>query len=307
MSLRHPIIAVTGSSGAGTSTVKLAFEHIFRRMELNAAFVHGDGFHSYNRAAMAEELNKANIRGENFSHFGPAANHFDKLASLFNDYGENATGEYRHYVHDEIEAAEFGAEPGHFTEWEPVKEDTDLLFYEGLHGGVVTEKHNIASHVDLLVGVTPIINLEWIQKRVRDQEERGYSAEEVKGVVMRRMYDYVNYITPQFSTTDINFQRVPTVDTSNPFTARDIPSNDESMVVIRFRKSAEHKADFPYLLRMIAGSFMSRPNTLVIPGGKMGFAMELIFTPILEDLVVRRNAAREAAAHNGDQLNIWKS
>lgn len=61
MSLRHPIIAVTGSSGAGTSTVKSAFDHIFRNMELNAAFVHGDGFHSYNRAAMTEELNKANI------------------------------------------------------------------------------------------------------------------------------------------------------------------------------------------------------------------------------------------------------
>ncbi len=38
-----------------------------------------------------------------------------------------------------------------------------MLFYEGLHGGVVTPQHDVASHVDLLVGVVPIVNLEWIK------------------------------------------------------------------------------------------------------------------------------------------------
>ena len=93
------------------------------------------------------------------------------------------------------------------------------------------------------------------------------------------MPDYVKHICPQFSRTHVNFQRVPTVDTSNPFIAKDIPSADESMVVIRF---ADPKGiDFPYLLSMLHGSWMSRPNNIVCPGGKMGLAMQLIFTPMI--------------------------
>ena len=91
---------------------------------------------------------------------------------------------------------------------------TDLLFYEGLHGAVVTPEVNVARHVDLLIGVVPIINLEWIQKLHRDKKARGYSHEAVVDTILRRIPDYVNYICPQFSETHVNFQRVPTVDTS---------------------------------------------------------------------------------------------
>jgi phosphoribulokinase len=80
------------------------------------------------------------------------------------------------------------------------------------------------SHVDLLVGVVPIVNLEWIQKLIRDTSERGHSREAVMDSVVRSMEDYINFLTPQFSRTHINFQRVPTVDTSNPFAAKSIPS-----------------------------------------------------------------------------------
>ena len=163
------------------------------------------------------------------------------------------------------------------------------MFYEGLHGGVATDKVNVAQYVDLLIGVVPIVNLEWIQKIHRDSAERGYSAEAVVHTILRRMRDYVTYITPQFSRTDINFQRVPTVDTSNPFIARDIPTPDESFVVIRFK---EHESqDFPYLLRMIEGSFMSRPNNIVVPGGKMGFAMELILGPRVHEMMEKKRQA----------------
>lgn len=72
-------------------------------------------------------------------------------------------------------------------------------------------------------------------KLVRDTGERGHSREAVMDSVVRSMDDYINYITPQFSRTHINFQRVPTVDTSNPFAAKAIPSLDESFVVIHFR------------------------------------------------------------------------
>jgi phosphoribulokinase len=98
------------------------------------------------------------------------------------------------------------------------------MFYEGLHGAAVTDKVNVAHHADLLVGVVPTVNLEWIQKLHRDKNQRGYSTEAVVDTILRRMPDYINYITPQFSRTHINFQRVPTVDTSNPFIARDIPT-----------------------------------------------------------------------------------
>ena len=280
MSRRHPVIAITGSSGAGTTTVTATFQHIFRREQIHAAIVEGDSFHRYDRAEMkqrmAEEKDKHNLH---FSHFGPDANLFEELEQLFRQYGENGTGRIRKYLHNEEEAEPYKQKPGTFTPWEDIPPGTDLLFYEGLHGAVVTDKVNVARHADLLIGVVPSINLEWIQKLIRDKTKRGYSHEAVVDTILRRMPDYVNYICPQFTQTHVNFQRVPLVDTSNPFIARDIPTADESMVVIRF---ANPKGiDFPYLLSMLHGGMMTRPNTIAIPGGKMGLAMQLIFTPMI--------------------------
>ncbi|MGF6753679.1 phosphoribulokinase [Paraburkholderia sp. GAS334] len=290
MSVRHPIIAVTGSSGAGTTTVMKSFTHIFRRERINAQIVEGDAFHRYDRKGMREALKQSERDGElNFSHFGPAANLLEELEQLFASYGEAGNGKFRRYVHDDAEAAACNQDAGTFTPWMDVPEKTDLMFYEGLHGAAVTEKVDVARHADLLVGVVPIINLEWIQKLHRDQTMRGYSHEAVVDTILRRMPDYVNYICPQFSRTHVNFQRVPTVDTSNPFTAREIPNADESFVVIRFARPKG--IDFPYLLTMLHDSFMSRPNVIVVPGGKMGLAMQLIFTPMILQLIDRRARA----------------
>ena len=283
MSAKHPIIAVTGSSGAGTTTVKNAFEHIFYREKIKPAVIEGDSFHRFDRKEMKEEIKTAHDERRNLSHFGPEGNVFDKIEELFKTYGETGKGKRRYYLHSYEEAKPYNQEPGTFTPWEDISEDNDLLFYEGLHGGVVNGDVNVAQHVDCLIGVTPIVNLEWIQKIHRDTSQRGYSAEAVTDTILRRMYDYVHFITPQFSRTHVNFQRIPTVDTSNPFIARDIPTPDESFIVIRFRDPKQ--TDFPYLLNMLQDSFMSRPNTLVIPGGKMGFAMEIILTPIIHDLM----------------------
>ncbi len=292
MSQKHPIVAVTGSSGAGTTTVKRAFEHIFERDGVNPAVIEGDSFHSLNRVEFREAVKQADAAGNNhFSHFGPEANDFGSLGNLFKTYGETGGGDKRYYIHSQEEANDLNKRlstnlnPGEFTPWEPVPGDTDILFYEGLHGGVVTDDHDVAQFVDLLIGVVPIVNLEWIQKIHRDKAERGYSAEATVDTIMRRMPDYINFITPQFSRTDINFQRVPTVDTSNPFIARDIPTPDESFVVIRFKDPKKFNIDFAGLLNMINGSFMSRRNDLVVPGGKMGFAMELILQPIIEQMM----------------------
>ena len=110
---------------------------------------------------------------------------------------------------------------------------------------MVNDEVNLAKHADLKIGVVPVINLEWIQKIHRDKNSRGYSTEAVTDTILRRMHAYVHCITPQFTETDINFQRVPIVDTSNPFIARWIPTADESLVVIRFK--SPRGIDFPYL------------------------------------------------------------
>ena len=292
MSVKHPVIAVTGSSGAGTTTVKNAFEHIFFREKIKPLVIEGDSYHRYDRAAMKEAIAKFAEEGKNLSHFGPEANHFDLLAETFKAYGETGACKRRYYIHSDEEADHHNARlggtsytAGQFTPWEEISEQTDVLFYEGLHGGAKDGDVDVSAHTDLLVGVVPIVNLEWIQKIFRDNAQRGYSAEAIVDTILRRMPDYVNYITPQFSRTDINFQRVPTVDTSNPFIARDIPTPDESFVVIRFRDPVKTGVDFPYLLNMIPDSFMSRRNTIVVPGGKMGFAMELILAPIIHDMI----------------------
>lgn len=293
MSERFPLIAITGSSGAGTSLVSRTFAGIFRRENVRATLVEGDAFHRYNRAEMIAHNQRNPHHRPNNSLFGPATNLLDELEDLFRNWTQHGTGQYRHYLHDEDAARAHGGEPGTFTAWQDVPADTELLFYEGLHGAVETDAVNLALWPDLLVGVVPVINLEWIQKLWRDRKERGYSTEAVTDTILRRMPDYVRYICPQFSRTHINFQRVPCVDTSNPFIARDIPSPDESFVVIRFRDP--RGVDFPYLLRMIHDSFMSRANTLVIPGGKMELAMQLIFTPIVWQLMERRQKAHAQA------------
>ena len=290
MSEKHPIIAITGSSGAGTTSVTRTFENIFRREGVNAAIIEGDSFHRYDRKEMKMRLAEAEAKGnKNFSHFGPENNLFSELEALFAAYSKSGTGKQRKYLHDHEEAAPFKQEPGTFTPWEDVAAGTDLLFYEGLHGAVVTPEVNIAKHPDLLIGVVPVINLEWIQKLWRDKSKRGYSTEAVTDTILRRMPDYVNYICPQFMHTHVNFQRVPMVDTSNPFISRDIPSPDESMVVIRFSKPKG--IDFQYLRSMIDGSCMSRANTIVVPGGKMELAMQLIFTPFIWRMMERKKRA----------------
>lgn len=289
MSRKHPIVAVTGSSGAGTSTVKHALEHIFQRVGARAAIVEGDSFHRYNRREMKEALVKAKAEGRNLSHFGPEGNLFERQLALFRTYGRDGTGERRHYVHDVEEAARYGTEPGTFTPWEPLPADSDLLFYEGLHGGVVAGDIDLSKEVDLLIGVCPTINLEWVQKIHRDTSERGYSQQDVMYTIHRRMYDYMHYILPQFAVTHINFQRIPLTDTSNPFCVANIPSPDQSLVLIHFLKpkpSVEYKLQ---LKGLIDGTMITGFNTLVIPGGKMMYAMELILTERILELLRRRD------------------
>jgi len=302
MSQKRPIVALTGSTGAGLSTVRHAFKTIFRRLKVKAAIIHGDAFRRYTEAEFAAQLAAARDSGRNLSWLGPEFNHFDKLEDFFKTYSETGSGMVRDYAHNAERAATLDVAEGEFTAWQPLAAGSDLLFYEGQHGGVVAQtwtrrqvdvRHfpagvdrrvnargiDVAQHVDLLIGVVPAINLEWIQKIHRDTRARGYSVEAATDTILRRMHDYIHYITPQFSHTHVNFQRVPVVDTSNPFVARDIPTLDESLVVVRFRDPTG--VDFPYLLAMIHDSFMSRPNCIVVPGGKK-YTVDALLNGVIE-------------------------
>ena len=278
MSKKHPIIAVTGSSGAGTTNVKEAFEKIFNRQGIKAAVIEGDSYHRYNRA----EMERFDQQGRRVTHFGPEGNLFSELEADFREYSGRGTGKQRFYIHNDEDAARHGKTPGMLTDWQPLPEDTDLMLYEGLHGGLITAEVDIARYVDVLIGITPIINLEWIQKIQRDKTVRGYSVEDATDMILARMHDYVHYITPQFSRTDINLQRVPTVDTANPFGAVHIPSGDESFTVIHVRNRDKLAVDFRYLLDMLRDSFMSTPYTIVVPAGKTNFALQLIVEPLIK-------------------------
>lgn len=312
MSRKHPIVAVTGASGAGTTVVKRAFEYIFLREKLTVAFVAGECFRRYDRKEMQSVLEQKQAAGEVLSPYGPEVNRFDLLESLFESYASTGSGQYRRYV--SCEASVGSAVPeGCFSDMEELPKDTDLLFYEGLHGGVVADKwsrrsmspsHNpqvinerrnveynkgvdVAQHVDLLLGVVPVVNLEWMQKIIHDKHTRGYSSEATSRHIIERMQDYIHFIVPQFSVTDINFQRVPIVDTSNPFIATEIPETHECLVVIRFRDPRRY--DFPELLKRIDGAYMSRPNSMVISGSQMKQALDVICTPLIQELVFNQS------------------
>ena len=290
MSVKHPIISVTGSSGAGTTSVKKTFQRIFDRDGVNASFIDGDAFHRYDRENMKRVMIEESEKGNNhFSHFGPDSNLLEELEGVFRDFGETGTGKTRHYVHDEEEEKLYGTPPGTFSDWEDIGKDTELLFYEGLHGAVVTDEVNVAQHCDLKIGVVPVVNLEWIQKIHRDNLDRGYSRRRSRNASCAGCR--TTWITSfrSFHRPTSTFQRVPTVDTSNAFIARWIPTPDESMVVIRFANP--RGIDFPYLISMIHDSYMSRANSIVIPGGKLDLAMQLILTPMIMQLMERSRRA----------------
>ena len=286
MSVAHPIIAVTGASGAGTSTVRQTFESIFEQLNLAPVMVQGDSFHRYDREQMRVASINAMAHGHNLTHFGPEANDLARLENLFARYAESGEGESRFYVHDEIEAKQFGRPSGTFTDWQPLAAESDLLFYEGLHGAAVIDDIDIAQHPDLLIGIAPVINLEWMQKIQRDCLNRGYSHEAVVDIIIQRVPDYIRYITPQFSRTHINFQRVPLVDIANPFSAKALPAPEQSLCVVSF--TDRWASLITENLSQIKGAFQNSSNNVVVPGELMAEAMATLVTPIIKQLLRKR-------------------
>jgi phosphoribulokinase len=291
MSTEFPIVAITGSSGAGSSCITKAFDHIFQRERIKAVYIQGSAFHRYERKEMQIELKEAHMEGRQLSHYGPEGNFFDKLESLFFQYSATGTGMHRHYLHSREFADRWGQEPGTLTPWEKLKKNSDLLLYRGLHGAVKSDDIDISQYPDLTIGVVPNVNLEWIRKIKRDCSLRNYTAEEVKQSILDRMHDYIHYITPQFSRTHINLQMIPAVDTSDPFNMSYGPEVEECFMVIHFRNKI--RPDFSKLLQLLPDSYMSRSNTLVVPAGNLIHSLEVIMAPLIHELVLNSRKIRQ--------------
>lgn len=283
MSAEHPIVAITSPSGSGSSSVTKAFEHIFWRERVKAVYIQGNAFHRYDREQMQKEIINSKVQGKVLSHYSPEGNHLDKLESLFFQYAAVGTGLARFYLHTQRFADRFGQKSGTFTQWKDLPKKSDLLLYRGLHGAAVWGDVDISQYPDLNVGIVPNINLEWIRKIKRDYTLRDYSSEQVRDIIISRMRDYAEHITPQFSRTDINLQMIPVVDTSDPFSAREEPSEEECYLVIHFQRI--DNPDFPRILKRIPEAKMSGNKTLLVPGGQMIHALEVILMPIIHGLV----------------------
>ncbi len=290
MSAEFPIVAITGASDHSTTTITHALEHIFYRERIKAVYISGSGFHRYEREQMRAEVLRARAEGRSLSHFGPGGNHFDKLETMFFQYAATGTGQFRYYLHSDAFAKEMGQKPGTFTPWQPLDPDSDLLLYRGLHGGVVDGDIDLSSYPDLLIGAVPSINLEWMRRIDRDLR-RGYAEEEVRQIILDRMRDYAEYITPQFGRTHVNFQIVPMVDTSNPFQFDGLPTLDECYLIVHLQKIA-HLFELPSLIKRIPRAQMTRRDTMLVPGPQMNTAIELILMPLIHDLIVKSREIR---------------
>ncbi|MEZ5720747.1 MAG: hypothetical protein R3D59_03080 [Paracoccaceae bacterium] len=126
---------------------------------------------------------------------------------MFREYGETGKGKTRHYVHSRRGSRGAGKPAGHLHRLGAVRRRQRPPVLRGPARAVVNDEVNLAKYADLKIGVVPVINLEWIQKIHRDKAQRGYTTEAVTDVILRRMQAYVHCITPQFTETDINFQR----------------------------------------------------------------------------------------------------
>lgn len=290
MSAEYPIVAITGSSDHSTTGITLVLQRIFFRERIKAVYIPGSGFHRYEREHMRLEAEKAQQAGQRLTHYGPEGNHFGKLESMFFQYASTGTGQYRYYLHSNELAEKLGQNVGTFTPWQALDADNDLLVYRGLHGAVVHEDIDLSSYPDLLIGAIPNLNLEWMRRIDRDTK-RGFTAHEVRNTILERMYDYAHYIVPQFERTHINFQIIPMVDTSDPFHFEELPTLDECYLIVHLQKVAQ-QVPIAKLVKRFPGAFVTRRDTLVVPGAQMLNAIEVILMPFIHDLITKSRELR---------------
>nr|CAA6808254.1 MAG: Phosphoribulokinase [uncultured Thiotrichaceae bacterium] len=287
MSAEFPIVAITGASDHSSTSITQALQRIFYRERIKASYIPGSGFHRFEREQMRKEVKAARSEDRPMSHFGPEGNHLDKLESMFFEYAATGNGKYRYYLHSDKVAQTYKQASGTFTPWADLDPDSDLLLYRGLHGAMIDGDIDLSQYPDLLVGAAPSVNLEWMRRRERDLR-RGYSQDDVKEMTLERMADYAKHLTPQFTRTDINFQLIPVVDTSNPFDCENLPTEDECILVIHFqKKKIIQQIDMIDLLNRIPDATMTRRDTMLIPGSQMLSAVEIILMPLIENLIRR--------------------
>jgi phosphoribulokinase len=323
MSEKHPIIAVTGMAGAGLSTVRHAFKDLFSRDRTSsppscmamasAAIPTASSPRCWKKRATAIGAFPGSARNAIISrNWNSFSRPMPKPAAAWCANTPTTTRA----------PPLLGVKAGEFTPWKPLnsrlgpavlrrpawRRDRQYLdprqvdsrhFPPEIDRRVGKPGIDVAQHVDLLIGVVPAINLEWIQKIHRDCAKGRTAPEDSLETILRRMDDYIHYIVPQFGLTDINIQRMPLVDTSNPFIARDVPTPDESVLVIHFRDRKRH--DFPALLRRIPGSRMTRPTTMLVPGGELRLALSVICGPLVEEMMEKQRPVARVLTNKLDK------
>ena len=185
MSIKHPIIAITGSSGAGTTSVKRTFDQIFRREGVKAAYIEGDAFHRYDRVEMRDRMASAGKAGDpHFSHFGPQANLLEKLEEVFRAYA--ATGFARDIlsVSDNLTRA-LEAIPAEMRESEAMKPLVTGLEATGRELDSVFAKHGISRIAAMGLPLDPNQHQAMVEIPTADAEPGTIVAEMQAGYMIK--------------------------------------------------------------------------------------------------------------------------
>ena len=247
MSVKHPIISVTGSSGAGTTSVKTTFKRIFNRETVNAASsmaMHSIAMTAQMKRVMAEEAER---EINHFSHFGPECQPAGGTGRVYSGISAKPEPEKPGTTCTTRKKRTCTARPGTFSAWEDIDPEYRIIVLRRTAWRGGDRRRQPGAALRPKIGVVPVVNLEWIQKIHRDKMDRGYSTQAIKDTILRRMPDYLDYICPQFSQTDINFPARADRRYIERLCARWIPTPDESMVVIRFRQSQGYRFPLPDL------------------------------------------------------------
>ena len=166
MSAKHPVIAVTGFSGAGTTTTGVAFRKIFQQLNIRAAELEATAS-TLHPAGNGRGDPQGARSGRDISYFGPGP-----TTSACCSRALSSTAK-RHRPFAQVPAhlrrsGAYNPGAGHLHPVGATAGADRRAVLRGAARRCGREHHDVASHVDLLVGVVPIVNLEWIQKLIRD-------------------------------------------------------------------------------------------------------------------------------------------